>query len=112
MVVEIANEIAEIRQLSLEQGKQTILKAITPSLIILCIIVAFTFLIKGMADDIAMGIPVDTSGRKAFFKWIMAWLAETLGATGTLIVGSILAILCLYRMYNSYKNPSNELVYS
>ena len=109
---EVATEIAQIRQLSLAQGSQSTMSALTPSLVGLAMTILFTFLINGMADDMAQGIPVDTSGRRAFIKQIMAWLAEALGSTGTLAVGTLLAGLCLYFMYKAYKNPANEFVYS
>jgi hypothetical protein len=109
---DVANEIADTRSFTCTQGSQSTVSALTPSLVGLAMTILFTFLINDMANDMAQGIPVDTSGRRAFVKQIMAWVAEALGSTGTLAVGTLLVGLCLYFMYKAYKNPANEFVYS
>ena len=108
----VANEIANTRSFTCTQGSQSTLSALTPSIVGLGVTILLTFLINGMANDMAQGISVDTSGRRAFVKQILAWVAEVLGSTGTLAVGALLAGLCFYFMYKAYKNPANEFVYS
>jgi hypothetical protein len=111
-VKEVAAVLSDMRQFTVSQGSQTIFSAMTPSLIGLGVTVGLTWLIHSMAADIASGQEVDVSGRKSLYKRIFAWLAETLGTTGTLAVGGLIAFACLYFMYQAYKNPSDEYVYS
>jgi hypothetical protein len=111
-VKEVAAVLSDMRQFTVSQGSQTTFSAMTPSLIGLGVTVGLTWLIHSMAADIASGQEVDVSGRKSLYKRIFAWLAETLGTTGTLAVGGLIALACLYFMYQAYKNPSDEYVYS
>jgi hypothetical protein len=111
-VKEVAAVLSDMRQFTVSQGSQTTFSAMTPSLIGLGVTVGLTWLIHSMAADIASGQEVDVSGRKSLYKRIFAWLAETLGTTGTLAVGGLIAFACLYFMYQAYKNPSDEYVYS
>ena len=107
-----ATTLSDMRQFSVAQGSETTMSALTPSLIGLGFTVGVTWLTYYMATEIASGQDIDVSGRKSLYKRIFAWLAETLGTTGTLVVGSLAALACLYFMYNAYKNPSAEFVYS
>jgi hypothetical protein len=111
-VKNVAATLSEIRNFNVSQGSQTTFSAMTPSLIGLGVTAVLTWLIHSMAAEIAMGQDVDVSGRKSLYKRIFAWLAETLGTTGTLAVGGLIALTCLYFMYQAYKNPSDEYVYS
>lgn len=111
-VKEVAAVLSDMRKFTVSQGSQTTLSAMTPSLIGLGVTAVLTWLIHSMATEIAMGQEVDVSGRKSLYKRIFAWVAETLGATGTLAVGALVCLLCLYFMYQAYKNPSDEYVYS
>jgi hypothetical protein len=111
-VKEVATVLSDMRKFTVSQGSQTTFSAMTPSLIGLGVTAVLTWLIHSMATEIAMGQEVDVSGRKSLYKRIFAWVAETLGATGTLAVGALVCLLCLYFMYKAYKNPSDEYVYS
>jgi hypothetical protein len=111
-VKEVATVLSDMRKFTVSQGRQTTLSAMSPSLVCLGFTVGLTWLIHSMATEIAMGQEINVSGRKSLYKTIFAWAAETLGATGTLAVGGLVALLCLYFMYQAYKNPSDEYVYS
>ena len=111
-VKNVAAAIAQIRNLSLTQGSQSTWSAIAPPLLGLGVTAVFTFLINGIANEIAAGKTVNTSGRRAWLKSILTWLAELLGPIGSLAVGALLAGLFLYLIYKAYKNPSNQFVYS
>jgi hypothetical protein len=112
IVKEVAKTLSDMRQFTVSQGTQTTLSAMSPSLVCLGFTVGLTWLIHSMATEIAMGQEINVSGRKTLYKTIFAWAAETLGTTGTLAVGGLVALLCFYFMYQAYKNPSDEYVYS
>jgi hypothetical protein len=112
IVKDVAKTLSDMRQFTVSQGSQTTLSAMSPSLVCLGFTVGLTWLIHSMATEIAMGQEINVSGRKSLYKTIFAWAAETLGTTGTLAVGGLVALLCLYFMYQAYKNPSDEFVYS
>lgn len=78
----------------------------------LIISVFFGWVIYDEAKTLEAGGELDTTGRRALFKKIFAFLAETLGSTGTLIVAGLAAAVCLYFLYKRLKTPPNVVVYS
>ena len=78
----------------------------------LIISVFFGWVIYDEAKTLEAGGELDTTGRRALFKKIFAFLAETLGSTGTLIVAGLAAVVCLYFLYKRLKTPPNVVVYS
>lgn len=66
-----------------------------PPLIFVGVVGLLTWLTYGMAVELAAGHPVEVSGRRRFYKEALAWAAETLGPTGTLIAGGVLVAIGL-----------------
>lgn len=90
----------------------SILKAIGSPFIGLAVTAFVTFAVYTDAQIVENGGVVNTSGRKALYKKLFAWLGEQLGTQGALIAGSIVALICLFFVYKNLKARPNEIVYS
>jgi hypothetical protein len=51
-----------------------------------------TWLTYSMAVSIQAGEEIKISGRRSAYKRLFAWLAETLGTTGSLVAGGLLTL--------------------
>jgi hypothetical protein len=65
-----------------------------------------------MAKELESGESVEISARKAFYKRIGLWLAETLGSTGTLFVFGLIVAACIFWAYRKLKNPGEQIEYN
>ncbi|SNR17016.1 hypothetical protein [Tenacibaculum jejuense] len=74
-------------------------------------IIAFimTIITFNMARSIESGDTVSISGGKRGLKRLMLLLAESLGTTNTIVVGSLVVMAFLYWTYTSYKKGKKEI---
>ncbi|TYA78444.1 FeoB-associated Cys-rich membrane protein [Seonamhaeicola marinus] len=83
----------------------SIFKQVIPELITLAIATVLSVITYIAALEIEGGGTVKTSGRRAFFKKIIAAIAEALGTTGTIIVGLIVLGVIAYLLVKKIQNP-------
>lgn len=70
------------------------------------------FIVYSDAAIIEAGGEVDTSGRKSLYKKLFAWLGETLGTQGTILVAVLIALICIWFIYKRITVRPVEIVYS
>ncbi|WP_315822574.1 hypothetical protein [Paraflavitalea speifideaquila] len=90
----------------------SLIKAIQSQLIGVGLILLFGWVLYSEAQTIEAGGSIDTSGRRALTKRLMAWVAETLGSQGVLIVSGVALAACGYYIYRNLKTPPNQVVYA
>ena len=93
---------------SQEQERQW--KPLLSNLFYLVVAIGGTYAIA-MVDDTAEfteGSSRKSRSRGAFLKMIV----DTIGQTGVIIIGSLISLYLLYRLYTRFKNPANEVVYT
>lgn len=62
-----------------------------------------TFAMYFAARDIEAGKEIVVSGRRSGLKRLIVMLGDTLGTTGSLVVGGIAILLCLLWLVKSFK---------
>ena len=107
--IEIINELvramSQEEEFIISEEKASSLSVAKASLIRTAIAGGFTALFYLAAIDTASGSDVDTSGRRSFFKRILAGIIDTIGATGVLIIGGALTSFFLYQLFQKLKSP-------
>lgn len=112
---EVSNEFGEFLGSHLQFGRietqESQLKPLLLNGLYLIIAVGATIFLGTM--DGADEIDSDTGSRKSQRnKAIFKFLYETLGPTGIIIVGSLISLFLGYRLYNRYKNPAKEVIFT
>lgn len=108
---EVANYLQKERRFTAETKGVSKFRAVTPSLIGLGLTALLTWLVWMDATALEAGEEVDTSGRRAWFKMLIAWVAEQLGSRNTLILGGVIVLVFVWLMIKAIQNPPNEVVY-
>ncbi|WP_308992895.1 hypothetical protein QLS71_015460 [Mariniflexile litorale] len=83
----------------------SVIKQILPQLISLGISIILIVVTYIFAMELEKGESVRISGRRAWLKQIIVSIAETLGTTGTLIVGILIIASFIYFIIRKYQNP-------
>ena len=78
----------------------------------LLITLVLGWIVYDEAQTLEAGGSIDISGRRAFYKRVLVWIAGKLGSNGTLIAAGLLVVVFLYFMYKRFKTPPNEIVYA
>ncbi len=78
----------------------------------LVLIFIFGFVLYMDAKKLEGGGTVDTGGRRAWVKQIIASVAGFLGVTGSILVTVAAALVCFYLIWRRIKTPPNEVVYN
>jgi len=65
----------------------------------LLITLALGWIVYEEAKTLEAGGTIEISGRRAFVKKMLVWIAEILGSNGTLIVAGLLAAVFIYFIY-------------
>lgn len=87
-------------------------KAIGNGMIGLLVTLALTGVTYGIAKDLEHGEDMDIHGRRAWLKAILWGIAETLGPTGTIVVGLLIAAAFGWFIWKRLKKPPTEVVWS
>ena len=83
----------------------SVIKQILPQLMTLGIsgiLIVVTYI---SAMELEKGESVRISGRRAWLKQIIVWIAEILGTIGTLVVGTIIILSLIYFIIRKSQNP-------
>lgn len=104
--------LAAQKKFSSETQQLSTWKAIQSPVIGLALSLLFGWVLFGEAQTIEAGGSIEISGRRALVKRLMAWLAETLGTQGVLIVAGLAVVACAYFIYKNMKTPPNQVVYA
>ena len=83
----------------------SLFKQIAPNLILLSAAILISTLTYTTAISLEQGDEIRTGGRRGLIKLIITWIAELLGATGTLIAGSLIIIFFIYLVIKAIQNP-------
>jgi hypothetical protein len=109
---EVAEYIAVKRNFKSITERMSFWKSISSPLIGLAITLVLGWVIYEEAKTIESGGVIEISGRRQMVKKLFAWVAETLGTTGTIAATTTIAAVFLYYIYKNYQNPPNQVVYS
>lgn len=109
---QVAGYLATERKFLKDTQQLSSLKAIQSPLIGLVISAVFGWVLFSEAQTLEAGGTIEITGRRAGFKRLMAWLAETLGTQGVLLVAGLAVIACGYFIYKNLKTPPNQVVYA
>ncbi len=88
-----------------ELKNYSVFKQILPKLITFGVAVTITIVTYIFALEIEKGESLKASGRRAWVKKIIVLIAETLGTTGTLIVGVLLISVLSYVIIKKIQDP-------
>ena len=95
--------------LAKSQKQESQLKPLLLNLVYIIITVGATFFLATMEDSSEL---TDSGSRRNRNKGaLMKMLVDTVGQTGVIIIGSLIAVFLIYRLYKRFKNPANEVVY-
>lgn len=81
------------------------IKASIAPVIAAVVVAGLTTLVYGAAQTAAEGGHLELSGRRQGMKKLLVWLGETLGTTGTLVVGGIGLLVAILFLVSVIKNP-------
>ncbi|WP_299886772.1 hypothetical protein [uncultured Lacinutrix sp.] len=94
-----------------EIKEYSLLKQLTPKLIGLGVSGLLTWILFTTASAIENGETISTSGgRRRFFKRVIVWIAETLGVTGTLVIGGLITAFFAYLVITNITKPKEGQV--
>ncbi|WP_194767221.1 hypothetical protein [Tamlana sp. I1] len=88
-----------------EVKEYSILKQLLPLFFPVLIVIGLTISLYQTAVDMANGVEVSTSGRRALLKSILVGIADVLGPIGCLIIGGLLLAFFLYLIFKVIKHP-------
>ncbi|MBT8180501.1 MAG: hypothetical protein HKP42_11435 [Maribacter sp.] len=88
-----------------ELKNYSIFKQILPNLFLLGVSLVLTIAIYFSATELENGGSISVSGRRGWLKGIFVWIAELLGATGTLILGVLVIGFFIYALIKKIQNP-------
>lgn len=111
-MLELANYITREKKFNPTTETMSTFNAIKGPGLGLLITLFIGWVVYDEAKTLEAGGELVTTGRRALFKKLFAFLAETLGSTGTLIVAGLLTLVFLYFIYKKFKTPPNVVVYS
>lgn len=90
------------------EEKENQIKPILTNVFFLLITILGTFLFSTMEDTSEFD---DVSSRKdARNQALMKLIVETVGQTGVFIIGGMISVYLIYRIYSRYQNPANDVV--
>lgn len=91
------------------QKQEEQLKPLALNALYLVVAIGGTIVLSTMSDtnELADRGTRRSRNRGAFFQLIV----DTIGQTGVIIIGSLISIYLIYRLYKRFKNPANEVVY-
>lgn len=108
----VTSYLAAERRLSASTKQVSKLGAIQSPLIGLVVSVGIGWVLYSEAQTIEAGGHIEVTGRRAGVKRLFAWLAETLGTTGVLVVAGVVVVACLFFIYKNLQTPPNKVVYT
>ena len=108
----VTTYLASQRKFARNTEKMSTLQAIKAPGVGLLITLVLGWIVYDEAKTLEAGGTIEISGRRAFYKRALAWIAETLGSNGTLIAVGLLTAVFLYFIYKRFKTPPNEIVYA
>jgi len=108
----VAAYLASQRKFARNTETMTALQAIKAPGILLLITLVLGWIVYDEAKTLEAGGSIEISGRRALIKRVLAWFAETLGSTGTLITAGLLSAVFIFILYKRFKAPPNQVVYA
>jgi hypothetical protein len=107
----IAEHLAELRGMQRSERAAGRWRAIGNGMIGLLVSLALTGITYSAAKEIEAGGDIHVGGRKAWLKVIIWGIAETLGPTGSLVVGLLISAAFGWFVWSRLKKPPTELVW-
>ena len=91
------------------QKQESQLKPLLLNCLYLIFSIGVTFVLATIEDtnELTGGGTRRSQSGKAILKLIV----DTIGQTGVIIVGSLISLFLIYRLYNRFKNPAYEVLY-
>lgn len=108
----VASFLAAERKLSGTIQQVNKLRAIQSPLIGLIFSLGLGWVLFTEAQTLEAGGTIEVTGRRAGVKRLFAWLAETLGTTGILLLAGLCVAVSLFFIYKNMKTPPNQVVYT
>jgi hypothetical protein len=108
---EVAAFLAGEKKFTSSAQQLSTFKAIQSPLLGLLITVLAGWILYGEAKTLEEGGTIEITGRRAGSKRLFAWLAETLGTNGVLLVSALAVLACGYFIYKNLKTPPNQVSY-
>ncbi|HEX6332612.1 MAG TPA: hypothetical protein VFZ78_00210 [Flavisolibacter sp.] len=111
-LAEVAEYLAAERNLAPSSQQVGTMKAIQSPLIGLGFTILLGWILYGEAQTLEAGGTIDTSGRRAWLKSLMATAAEKLGTTGVLVLAVVVGAAFAYFIYRNLQQPPSKIRYA
>lgn len=108
----LVDHLAAARGMSRKERSAGLWKSIGNGVIGLLVSLALTAITYIAAKEIEAGGDMHVSGRRAWVKVIIWGIAETLGPTGSLILGLLISAAFGWFVWSRLKKPPTEVVWS
>lgn len=102
---ELVRAMSQNEEFTRSEEKASMFSVVKSSLIRIPAAAGFTALMYFVANDMASGKDIDTSGRRSLYKKIMVGIIDLIGATGVLILGGAITLFFIYQLVQNLKNP-------
>lgn len=109
---EVTTFLSAQKKFATSTGQLSTFKALQAPLFGLLITVLVGWILYGEAKTLEEGGTIEITGRRAGSKRLFAWLAETLGTNGVLLVSALAVLVCGYFIYKNLKTPPNQVTYA